>query len=122
MELLTPEQRERMLANGRQAAAAGADAEGHDPRPVVKLFTPDGPMTWLLTELEEDGDTAFGLAGPNVVGDGSLVPEFGSVSLAQLAALRGAAGLPVERDLYWTAKHPISEYARLAREAGRVVD
>src|SRR3546814_20338941 len=48
MQLITDEQRERLLANGRRTAAG----ENIDPPPVVKLFTPDANATWLLTELE----------------------------------------------------------------------
>ena len=54
MDLLTPELRERLLANGRaQAAVRGTDRE-IDFAPVVKLFTPDAGATWLLTEIEPD--------------------------------------------------------------------
>jgi hypothetical protein len=38
-----------MLANG-QCSATGID--NSDCLPVVKLFTPDGACTWLLTELD----------------------------------------------------------------------
>jgi hypothetical protein len=36
-----------MLAYGAQSAAG----EGIDPKPVVKLFTPDGACTWLKGKL-----------------------------------------------------------------------
>src|SRR3546814_10830047 len=48
MQLITDEQRERLLANGRRTAAG----ENIDPPPVGKLFTPDANATWLLTELD----------------------------------------------------------------------
>lgn len=54
MILLTPELCERLLANGRR--------RGLDHVPVVKFFNPLGIGTWLVTELDEDGDTLFGLA------------------------------------------------------------
>ena len=54
MILLTPDLRERLLANGRH--------RGLDHVPVVKFFNPLGIGTWLATELDEDGDTLFGLA------------------------------------------------------------
>lgn len=53
MILLTPELHERLLANGRQCDV--------DHVPVVKFFNPLGAATWLATELDEDGDTLFGL-------------------------------------------------------------
>ena len=49
-------------------------------------------------------------------------PEFGTVSLAEIGALRGRLGLPVERDLHWTPKGPISAYIDAASAARRIVD
>lgn len=73
--------------------------------------------TWLLTELDpEDPDRAFGLCD---LGLGS--PELGYVSLAELAALRGPLGLPVERDQHFDADGPLSGYVGEARHAGRVI-
>lgn len=113
MKLITDELREQLLANGRQSLAD----DGHDPAPVVKLFTPDAGATWLLTEIDpEDDDRAFGLCD---LGQG--FPELGHVSLAELEDLRGRWGLPVERDLHFKADRPISAYAREARLAGRIV-
>jgi hypothetical protein len=112
--LITDEQRAQLLANGR-AHAAG---QSLDPLPVVRLFTPDAHATWLLTELNpEDGDTAFGLCDL-----GLGMPELGSVRLSELASIRGPRNLPVERDLYFTARRPLSEYARLAQENGSITD
>ena len=116
MELLTDELKEQLLANGRQQAPVrGTDAE-IDFYPVVKLFTPDAGATWLLTEIDPDEpDLAFGLCDL-----GLGFPELGSVSLSELAALRGRLGLPVERDLYFVARKPLSTYAREASEAGHI--
>ena len=51
-------QKAELLVNGARSALG----EDIDPPPVVKLFTPDGAATWLLTELDpEDPDRAFGL-------------------------------------------------------------
>ena len=110
--LLTAAQRQQLLANGRQTAA-GADL---DPHPVVKLFTPDGAATWLLSELDPDTPTrAFGLCD---LGLGE--PELGSVDLTELAGLRGRLGLPMERDAHFVADRPLSAYATSARNAGRI--
>lgn len=54
MNLLTPELRERLTANGRERDA--------DHVPVVKFFNPFGQDVWLATELDADGDILFGLA------------------------------------------------------------
>jgi len=45
----------------RSQLAANAAAPDGDPVPVLKLFNPTGPGTWLVTEIDADGDTMFGL-------------------------------------------------------------
>ena len=112
-KLITDELRAQLLANGQQSLTD----EWFDPPPVVKLFTPDAGATWLLTEIDpHDGDLAFGLCDL-----GLGFPELGKVSLTELAAVRGGLGLPVERDLHFSATKPISEFAREARLGGRIV-
>ena len=50
-------------------------------------------------------------------------PELGHVSVRELAFIRLMGGaLRIEHDLYWKATKPLSEYARMARLAGRIVD
>jgi hypothetical protein len=117
MTLITKAQIEQLLANGRaQRAAIDQDAGALDFKPVVKLFTPDAQCTWLLTELDPDGGLAFGLCDL-----GLGCPELGYVSLAELAAVRGKLGLPVERDLHFDADKPISAYADEARCRQRII-
>lgn len=109
MDLLTPEDRAQLLANGQRTA----DGVEHDPFPVVKLFTPDAAATWLLTEIDpHNPDIAFGLCD---LGFG--MPELGFVSLSELAKVRGKLGLPVERDMSLKADRPLSRYAEEARHA-----
>ena len=113
MELLTQNQRAKLLANGAARATRG----DHDPVPVVKLFTPDAGATWLLTELDPaNHDLAFGLCD---LGLGS--PELGVVSLSELARVRGKLGLSVERDIHFRGNKPISRYAAEARGAGIII-
>lgn len=106
MILLTPELRERLLANGRR--------RGLDHVPVVKFFNPLGIGTWLATELDEDGDTLFGLADIGC-------PELGSYSLAEMQALELPLGMGIERDILFEGEFPLSVYAQAARSAGRIV-
>ena len=108
MELLTPALRARLLANG---------ANPGDHVPVVKFFNPLGAATWLISECDADGDTLFGLAD---LGFGS--PELGSVSLAEIAAVRLPLGLRLERDLHFAARHPLSVYAAAARAQGGITE
>lgn len=105
MNLLTPALRERLLANGRMTKV--------DHAPVVKLFNPLGAGVWLATELDEDGDILFGLAGAGV-------PEPGYCSLHELQAVRLPLGLVIERDLFFASAVPISIWAKAARETGSI--
>lgn len=97
MMLLTPELRGRLLANGR--------LHDVDHVPVVKFFNPVGAATWLATELDEDGDTLFGLAD---LGFGC--PELGSFSLMEIASVRLPFGLGIERDLNFEGTFPLHAY------------
>lgn len=112
--LITDEQRVQLLANGR----ARAEGRNLDPLPIVRLFTPDAHAAWLLSELDpDDGDRAFGLCDVGIA-----MPELGHVRLSDLASIRGPLNRPIERDLYFTARRPLSEYVRLAQENGSVTD
>lgn len=116
MELINQAQTQQLLANGRaQQAAVDQDADALDFKPVVKLFTPDAQCTWLLTEVDADG-VAFGLCD---LGLGE--PEFGYVNLAELVAVHGKLGRPIERDLHFDADKPISAYADDARSHRHIV-
>lgn len=105
MILLTPELRERLLANGRR--------RGADHMPVVKFFNPLGEGVWLATELDEDGDTLFGLAD---IGE----PELGSFSLAEMTSVSLPFGLGIERDILFEGHFPISAWAEAAHHAGGI--
>jgi hypothetical protein len=49
-------------------------------------------------------------------------PEFGTVSLEELAVYRGPFGLGIERDLHFEARAPISAYIKAASKAGIIVE
>jgi hypothetical protein len=117
MKLITCTQRQKLLENGRaQRAAIDHDQNPLDFAPVVKLFTPDANATWLLSELDSNGDLAFGLCDC-----GLGKPELGYVSLAELASLRGPLGLPVEQDLHFAPMRTIADYSELAHTHRRIV-
>ena len=112
--LFTRAQREQLLDNGRRQAAVKGTSDEIDFHPVVKLFNPVGAATWLLTEIDPDDETvAWGLCDL-----GMGFPEFGTVSLTELADYRGGFGLGIERDLYFEARGPISLYIAAANKAG----
>ncbi|MBG6204666.1 hypothetical protein IWQ48_005835 [Labrenzia sp. EL_13] len=105
MNLLTPELREHLLANGRERDV--------DHLPVVRFFNPFGAGVWLATELDSDGDTLFGLAGLGY-------PELGSFSLEELASILLPFGMGIERDILFQTDTPVSVWAEAARRAGSI--
>lgn len=112
--LITDAERAQLLANGRARAAA----REVDPMPVVRLFTPDAHATWLLAALDPtNGDTAWGLCD---VGIG--MPELGTIRLSDLAAIVGPLNRLVLRDQYFQPMRTLSEYMRLARLNGSILD
>jgi hypothetical protein len=83
----------------------------------VKLFTPDANCTWLIAELDPDEpDIAFGLCD---LGLGCA--ELGSVRISEIESVRGAFGLPVERDQLFRADRSLGAYAAIASKNGRIV-
>ena len=112
--LVTEEQHAQLLANG-QAIAMGKQS---DPLPVVRLFTPDAHVTWLLASLDPaDSDTAYGL-----IDLGLGMPALGHVKLSDLASIVGPRQQPVMRDRYFQATRTLSDYALLAKANGSIVD
>lgn len=113
MTFLTEQQRTQMLANG----AARATGRAIDPYPVVKLYTLDAPACWLLTELEADGDRAYGLTDA-----GTGFPELGHVSLSALDGVRGPRGMRIVADPHFRPRQPLSGYLADAQRDGSVSD
>jgi len=110
MQLVTPELREQLIANGKR--------RGDDHVPVVKFFFPAGAATWLVTEMSPDeNDHLFGLADWGIG-----CPEIGTISLSELQNFRGPLGLGIERDLYFRPRYPLSVYTEAARAAQRIVE
>lgn len=111
-QLLPDDIRERLLLNGRLREQFQRDGKIEpDFYPVVKLFTPAGGCTWLLTELDPDApDIAFGLCDL-----GMGFPELGSVSISEIESVRDRLGLPIECDLHFDPRLTISGYAAEAR-------
>jgi hypothetical protein len=116
MILLPPELRFALRANDISRRASDMKGARFDPPPVLKLFNPLGAATWLATELDEDGDTLFGLAD---LGFGC--PELGTFSLSEIAAVRLPYGLFIERDLSFDSTIPLSVWAEAARRAGSIL-
>jgi hypothetical protein len=112
MELVPLNLRERLLQNGAEVR------ENDDHIPLLKLFTPDANATWLISALDpDDPDQAFALCDL-----GMGFPELGYISITELSTIKGRLGLPIERDLHFQGKFPLSVYARAARDVGRIVE
>ena len=110
--LITKAEMDKLLANGKKSPTDPS----FDPKPVIKLFNPVGAGTWLISEIDpENPDIAFGLAD---LGAGS--PELGSISLAEIKAVRLRFGLKIERDRHFTPTMTIGQYADAARTAGAI--
>jgi DUF2958 family protein len=108
-EPLIPEDlRVQLRANAEAGDAA-------DPAPVLKLFNPAGPGTWLITEIDAEGGLMFGLCDLDMG-----CPELGYVSLAELTSVRLPFGLKIERDRFFEGRAPLSRWADLARATGSV--
>jgi hypothetical protein len=105
MKLLTKAIKTKLLAN--------AANEG-DHKPVLKLFNPTGAGTWLVSEMDENGNM-FCLAD---LGMGS--PELGYSNIHELEEYKGPFGLGIERDYLFKANKTLSEYADEARAAGGI--
>lgn len=113
MTFLTEEQRCQMIANG----AARARGDQLDPFPVVKLYTLDAGVAWLLTELDVDGEMAYGLCD---AGTGS--PELGQVSLSALEGVRGPRGMRIVADPHFKPRQTLSAYLADAQRDGSIND
>ncbi len=114
LTILGSDAAQKLIANHHGQEPLRGTSREKDYEPVAKLFLPWTSPTWLLTEMDEDG-LAFGLAD---LGFGT--PEVGYISLDEIFAVRGPGGLRVERDIHWTAKKTLSEYATEARELGYI--
>lgn len=105
-----------LRANAMTSRILEARGERFDPLPLVKLFNPAGAATWIAAELDEDGDTLFGLAD---LGFGC--PELGSFSLSVIASVRLPFGLWIQRDEYFEPLAPLSAWAETARQLGTII-
>lgn len=118
MMIITKAIRKQLLINGASDLLAIAkDGNTKDHIPVLKLFTPWGACTWLLTSMYPDNeDLLFGLSDL-----GMDEVAFGDIYLPELVAITGPFGLKIERDRGFHTTIPISVYAAEGREKGRLV-
>jgi len=83
--------------------------------PYLKLFSPVGAATWLISEYDEETGNLFGLCDL-----GMGFPELGSVSLHELESITLPMGLTIERDIFFEPSKTLAGYAIAAKEAGYI--
>jgi hypothetical protein len=83
--------------------------------PYLKLFSPVGAATWLISEYDEETGNLFGLCDL-----GMGFPELGSVSLHELESITLPMGLGIERDKYFEPTKTLAEYASAANKSGYI--
>jgi len=114
--------REKLMRNAEATEKMRNETGGDTPEhvPVIKVFNPYGPNTWLFTELWPDG-RLFGLCD-----HGMGEPELGYELLSNIETLRmapfpgGPKILKLERDQHFRTKRPLIAFARAAWELGRI--
>ena len=106
MKLITKEIKTKLASN---------KGDANVDKPYLKLFSPTGAATWLITEIVDE-DTLYGLCDL-----GMGFPELGYVSLQELESIELPFGLKIERDMYFTPDKTLSEYTELARQHQRIV-
>jgi len=127
MKIFTKEILAQLAANGK-ATRDEQEANGReiDHKPVLKIFSPVGAATWLITESDPDEpDRLFGLCD---LGFGT--PELGYVARSEIEETRvtirvvglGRGELPLERDLYFKPDYPLSVYTKAARTVDRITE
>ena len=91
MKQITKAIREKLIANHKNQDGT------KEFKAVLKLFNPTGLGTWYLSELDPETNVAFGLCH---ITD----KEYGYVDLNELENFKGALGLGIERDKFFTPK------------------
>tara|TARA_R100001510_G_C7642756_1_gene200316 strand:+ start:350 stop:748 length:399 start_codon:yes stop_codon:yes gene_type:complete len=105
----------KLITKEIERKCAGNLKKPEDKRkPYLKLFNAYGNGTWLISEILDDG-RLYGLCDL-----GLGFPELGYVSLAEIESAKFAGAQMIERDRWFTPEKTLSEYARVANEAGSI--
>ena len=112
----TKVQKTKLIGAWARLEAGRFHGTAFDPKPAVKLFTPDAGATWLLAAMTADETVGWGVAD---LGLGFV--ETGDVDLVELRRLRGRLGLPVEIDRWFKPDRSVATYQREGHAAGRLI-
>ena len=116
MSKMIPEKiRVKMIDNALQVQEGIA----RDHAPEVKLFTQYGKGIWLLSELDEINNIAFGICD---LGQGT--PELSYVSIEHLESIKHARLKirMIETDPHFVSKYPMSVYLEAAKANKRITE
>jgi hypothetical protein len=116
MSKMIPEEiRTRMIQNALECQEGIAK----DHAPEIKLFTKYGKGIWLLSELDQTNNIAFGICD---LGLGE--PELSYVSIEHLESIKHARlRVPmIEPDKLFAPKYPMSVYLEAARKNKRITE
>jgi hypothetical protein len=92
MKLITADIQKKLTANHIKASETGEDGDV-----VLKLFG-GSSMTWLITEIDAEGEIMYGLCD---IGQGCC--EYGTISFSELKSIKFPPfGLGVERDMHFS--------------------
>ncbi len=98
IDFLTDELMAKLIANCRVSTTSLKHW------PVVRLFVPNTNCVWLITEMDPtDRNIFFGLC--------DLDCGFPELGFVDLIALTHEDEIPVQRDLSFQPRHPLSVYA-----------
>lgn len=103
----------QLIANHKEQQPLKGTRSEKDFKPVVRLHIHATDCMWLLTELEEEHQLAFGLCQIQMA-------ELGHVWLPELADM-DIHGLRVVEDTLFVPRLTLSGYATLARERGGIL-
>jgi len=115
MSMIPEEIRIKMIQNALEVQEGIAK----DHAPEVKLFTKYGKGIWLLSELDQANNIAFGLCD---LGQGT--PELSYVSISDLESIKHARLKirMIEPDKLFAAKYPMSVYLKAAKANKRITE
>jgi len=85
------------------ALYANEGKEAEQVKVPLKLFNPQGPQTWYITELDPETKRAFGY----VTGMG--FDELGYIDLNELEAIQLPFGMYIERDIHWNMDNTLAQ-------------
>lgn len=109
-EVIRPADLAQLEANWVEQLKVKGTSGELDLTPVVKLFSPVGSATILVSEKDPEGGLSFGIVD---LGFGS--PEMGYLDLDEVLSVQLPHGLRMEQDVYWKADKSLSQYASEAR-------